>query len=227
MPDIQKSFAREDPLSQPPLVSVENLAFERDDTCLFENIDLTVNAGDILQIEGPNGSGKTTLLRLLTTALEPRSGFIRYRGQSVTACRHEYLSDLLYVGHQPAVKLTLTAEENLRWMVAASAGSNNLSIQEALQLVGLSGYTDLPCYALSAGQHRRVALARLLMSQAKLWYLDEPFTAIDKQGVAFLESCLQRHVDAGGAVVLSTHQDLALGAVRKYKLEGQGWGLRS
>ena len=85
MPDIQKSFAREDPLSQPPLVSVENLAFERDDTCLFENIDLTVNAGDILQIEGPNGSGKTTLLRLLTTALEPRSGFIRYRGQYVTA----------------------------------------------------------------------------------------------------------------------------------------------
>ena len=109
-------------------------------------------------------------------------------------------------------------EENLRWMVATAAKSNELSLNDALIQVGLAGYTDISCYALSAGQHRRVALARLLISDARLWYLDEPFTAIDKQGVQFLQSCFQQHVERGGAVVLSTHQDQALSNVRKYNL---------
>jgi len=125
---------------------------------------------------------------------------------------------MLYIGHQPAVKLNLSAEENLRWMVATAAQSNDISIVDALTQVGLAGYSDIPCYALSAGQHRRVALARLLISNARLWYLDEPFTSIDKQGVEFLQSCLQQHVARGGAVVLSTHQDLELTNLRKYRL---------
>jgi heme exporter protein A len=208
-------------LSQSPLLKVDNLAYERDDSCLFENINLSLNSEEILQIEGANGSGKTTLLRLLTTALQPSSGEILYNGQSVSACRYQYLSDMLYIGHQPAVKLTLTAEENLRWMAASSAKTNQLAIGEALDGVGLSGYSDIPCYALSAGQHRRVALARLLISEATLWYLDEPFTAIDKQGVCFLEAQLQAHLNRGGAVVLSSHQDLAIDSLRKYSLSSQ------
>ena len=195
-----------------PLLSVERLQFERDDCNVFEQIDLTVGRGEIVQIEGPNGAGKTTLMRLLTTALQPTSGNISYAGQSIDLCRYEYLSDILYLGHQPGVKMTLTAEENLRWMAADSIGS----IQDALAAVGLAGYGDVPCYNLSAGQHRRVALARLLMTDARLWYLDEPFTAIDKQGVSFLENCMSDHVKAGGAILLSTHQDLAIDGVRKY-----------
>ena len=205
-------------MSQAPLLSVENLAFERDDSCLFSGVNFSVDAGDILQIEGANGSGKTTLLRLLTGSLQSSAGNIAYLGQPLSQCRYNYLSDMLYIGHQPAVKLNLSAEENLRWMIATSAQSNALSIKDALTQVGLAGYSDIPCYALSAGQHRRVALARLLISEARLWYLDEPFTSIDKQGVAFLQSCLQQHVAAGGAVILSTHQDLALTGLRKYKL---------
>ena len=205
-------------MSQAPLLSVENLAFERDDSCLFSAVDFTLDSGDVLQIEGANGSGKTTLLRLLTGSLQPSVGEISYLGQALSECRYNYLSDMLYIGHQPAVKLNLGAEENLRWMVATAAQSNDLSIKDALTQVGLAGYSDIPCYALSAGQHRRVALARLLISQARLWYLDEPFTSIDKQGVAFLQSCLQQHVAKGGAVILSTHQDLALNGLRKYKL---------
>ncbi|MDC3264235.1 cytochrome c biogenesis heme-transporting ATPase CcmA [Porticoccaceae bacterium] len=199
-------------------MSVENLAFERDDSCLFSAVDFTLDSGDVLQIEGANGSGKTTLLRLLTGSLQPSVGEISYLGQALSECRYNYLSDMLYIGHQPAVKLNLSAEENLRWMVATAAQSNDLSIKDALTQVGLAGYSDIPCYALSAGQHRRVALARLLISQARLWYLDEPFTSIDRQGVAFLQSCLQQHVAEGGAVILSTHQDLALNGLRKYKL---------
>lgn len=205
-------------MSKSALLKVENLAFERDDNCLFDGINLTADSGEIVQIEGANGSGKTTLLRLLTTALQPSAGSILYRGAEITQCRYQYLSDMLYIGHQPAVKLTLTAEENLRWMVSDSTKSNSLRVVEALAEVGLSGYSDIPCYALSAGQHRRVALARLLISQATLWYLDEPFTAIDKQGVSFLEARLQDHVSQGGVVVLSSHQDLALNSVRKYSL---------
>ena len=205
-------------MSHAPLLSVENLAFERDDSCLFSAVNFSVDAGDILQIEGANGSGKTTLLRLLTGSLQPSAGNIAYLGQTLSQCRYNYLSDMLYIGHQPAVKLNLSAEENLRWMVATSAQSNDLSITDALTQVGLAGYSDIPCYALSAGQHRRVALARLLISEARLWYLDEPFTSIDKQGVAFLQSCLQQHVARGGVVILSTHQDLALTGLRKYKL---------
>jgi heme exporter protein A len=205
-------------VSQAPLLSVENLAFERDDSCVFSAVDFTLDSGDVLQIEGANGSGKTTLLRLLTGSLQPSVGEISYLGQALSECRYNYLSDMLYIGHQPAVKLNLSAEENLRWMVATAAQSNDLSIKDALTQVGLAGYSDIPCYALSAGQHRRVALARLLISQARLWYLDEPFTSIDRQGVAFLQSCLQQHVAEGGAVILSTHQDLALNGLRKYKL---------
>ena len=205
-------------MSQTPLLSVENLAFERDDSCLFSAVNFAVDGGDILQIEGANGSGKTTLLRLLTGSLKPSAGNIAYLGKSLSECRYNYLSDMLYIGHQPAVKLNLSAEENLRWMVATSAQSNSLSIEEALTQAGLAGYSDIPCYALSAGQHRRVALARLLISEARLWYLDEPCTSIDKQGVAFLQSCLQQHMAKGGAVILSTHQDLALTGLRKYKL---------
>lgn len=195
-----------------PFLTVERLHFERDDCNVFEQIDLRVDGGDILQIEGPNGSGKTTLMRLLTTALQPTSGAISYGGQTIDLCRYEYLSDILYLGHQPAVKMTLTAAENLRWM----ATDPSASVYSALAAVGLASYGDVPCYSLSAGQHRRVGLARLLMTDARLWFLDEPFTALDKQGVSFLENCMGEHVKRGGAVVLSTHQDLALDGVRKY-----------
>jgi len=196
------------------LLLVEQLLFERDDRNIFEPINFTVDAGDILQIEGSNGAGKTTLMRLLTSALQPTSGSILYKGEDIRHCRYEYLTDILYIGHQPAIKMTLTAEENLSWMSPATCSGDD--IRAALAEVGLRSYEDVPCYSLSAGQHRRVALARLLVSTAAIWYLDEPFTAIDKQGVATLQRLMRNHVDAGGCLLLSTHQDLALDGVRRY-----------
>jgi len=196
---------------------VDRLQFERDDQHIFEPIDLTVDGGEILQIEGANGAGKTTLMRLLTSALQPTSGSILYQGEDIRHCRYEYLANILYIGHQPGLKMTLTAEENLLWMSPAACSGND--IRAALAEVGLRSYEDVPCYSLSAGQHRRVALARLLVSAATIWYLDEPFTAIDKQGVAILQALMRNHVDAGGCLLLSTHQDLALDRVRRYCIE--------
>jgi len=170
-----------------------------------------------VQIEGANGSGKTTLLRLLTRALEASSGSVFYAGVDIDQCLYDYREQILYLGHQPGVKLNLSAEENLRWMSPASTAPE--AIVSALADLGLRGYEDVPCYSLSAGQHRRVALARLLTSRAQIWLLDEPFTAIDKQGVAFLEQCMQQHLNQGGAILVSTHQDLAITGVRKIRVK--------
>ena len=195
---------------------VNDLRFERDDIAVINDACLTLNNGEILQIEGPNGSGKTTLLRILTTALQPSGGEILYQGQILSKCRFDYLSNILFLGHQSVLKLTLTAEENLSWITSELPGS--ISVLNALERVGLRGYSDIPCHSLSAGQQRRVALARLLLSSAKIWFLDEPFAALDGQGVKFVEQCMERHVNGGGAVMLTTHQPIGMESVRRYSL---------
>ena len=206
-------------MGHPSLITIKNLRFERDDTTVVSCDQLHLDVGEILQVEGPNGSGKTTLLRLLTTALQPSEGTILYCGKSIAQCRLEYLSDILFIGHQSAVKLMLTAEENLLWMATSELSST--AVLDALEALGLAGYSDIPCYKLSAGQQRRVALARLLVSDARLWYLDEPFTALDRDGVKLLERCMSDHVSSGGAVVVATHQDLDVQGVRHYPVLGE------
>ncbi|MGB0459257.1 MAG: cytochrome c biogenesis heme-transporting ATPase CcmA [Porticoccaceae bacterium] len=197
-------------------LKIENLAFERNDALLFEPLCFELNPGEALHIEGANGVGKTTLFQLLIGLLEPCAGDVYFRGQHLSQCHYEYLSDILFIGHQSAVKAALTVEENLSWM--SPDGTSAEKITAALQSVGLEHYASVPCYRLSAGQHRRVALARLMTTSASLWYLDEPFAALDKQGVAFIESCMQQHLDQGGSIVFSSHQDLVKIAARSYKL---------
>ncbi|MBT7564124.1 MAG: cytochrome c biogenesis heme-transporting ATPase CcmA [Porticoccaceae bacterium] len=203
-------------------MTVNDLRFERDDIAVINDACLTLDDGEILQIEGPNGSGKTTLLRILTTALQPNGGEILYQGQILSKCRFDYLSNILFLGHQSALKLTLTAEENLSWITSELPGS--VSVLNALERVGLRGYSDIPCHSLSAGQQRRVALARLLLSNAKIWFLDEPFAALDGQGVQFVEQCMERHVNGGGAVMLTTHQPIGMESVRRYSLVDSSYG---
>ena len=203
-------------------MTVNDLRFERDDIAVINDACLTLDDGEILQIEGPNGSGKTTLLRILTTALQPNGGEILYQGQILSKCRFDYLSNILFLGHQSALKLTLTAEENLSWITSELPGS--VSVLNALERVGLRGYSDIPCHSLSAGQQRRVALARLLLSNAKIWFLDEPFAALDGQGVQFVEHCMERHVNGGGAVMLTTHQPIGMESVRRYSLVDSSYG---
>lgn len=192
-----------------PLLAVHQLCLERGGRELFQQLSFDILPGQLVQIEGANGAGKTSLLRIL-------SGLSRY-GFSGRVERH---TPLLYLGHQPAVKSLLTPRENLAWHVAGEAHFSNAQIEQALASVGLYGYEDVPSNTLSAGQHRRVNLARLYLSQCPLWLLDEPFTAIDKSGVAELEKLMLRHVDGGGAVVLTSHQLLHAGdRVQMLKLD--------
>lgn len=203
------------------LLSGQNLACERDDRLLFSGLDFSLNSGDVLQIAGPNGTGKTTLLRMLAGLLPDYEGEICFKGQPVSDDPDLFRENLLYIGHHPGIKLNLTPEENLRWYQSLYRPATTEQIHHALAQVKLTGYEDVPCYTLSAGQHRRVALARLFLQPSPLWVLDEPFTAIDQGGVKEIEQLIADHAQQGGAVILTTHHNLSLPAELKVINLGQ------
>jgi len=191
-----------------PLLETVGLACERDWRMLFERLDLRLAVGEMLQVVGPNGSGKTSLLRLLSGLMQPTAGEVRLNGRPLAEQRGELARSLLWIGHAAGIKGLLSAEENLTWLCALHQPASREAIWQALADVGLRGFEDVPCHTLSAGQQRRVALARLYLDAPPLWILDEPFTALDKQGVAQLETHLAGHCQRGGMVVLTTPHSL-------------------
>lgn len=199
------------------LLELDHLACERDDRLLFSQLSASFFAGDLVQILGPNGAGKTSLLRIIAGLTPASTGDIHYKGQPLRSSRWQFAQDSLYLGHLAGIKKSLTPEENLQWFMAQQAVQSD--IVSALKKVGLRGYEHTACDQLSAGQYRRVALARLHLSAASIWILDEPFTAIDKSGVAMLEELLAQHQAKGGLVLLTSHQDLALPGIKRINLE--------
>ncbi len=198
-----------------PLLEAKSLLCERDDRVLFEDLSFSLSSGQITQIEGPNGSGKTTLIRILCGLSTAYEGQLFWRGEPMQKRREWFCREHVYFGHLTGIKAQMSAEENLRWMaqcVGLSLSGEALedAIDRALRRVRLQGFEDVPVYTLSAGQKRRVALARLFLDNVPLWVLDEPFTAIDKAGVIELESMIEEHAQQGGAVVLTTHHELAI-----------------
>ncbi|MEM1154016.1 MAG: cytochrome c biogenesis heme-transporting ATPase CcmA [Pseudomonadota bacterium] len=196
------------------LLQASNLSIERGGRELFTDLSFAVTAGEVVQIEGANGAGKTSLLRIL-------AGLARY-GFSGSVQRP---ASLMYLGHQPGVKALLSPRENLAWHVSGTGSHSKQEIDAALAAVGLYGYEDVPSNTLSAGQLRRVNLARLYLTAPTLWLLDEPFTAIDRTGIAELEARMGLHAKAGGAVVLTSHQRIKMDyTVRAINLAKEGQG---
>lgn len=191
-----------------PLLQLRGVSCERDGFPLFAPVSLDVDAGAIVQLEGPNGVGKTSLLRALCGLSSRWSGELFWCGEPLR--RDRFAVESLYLGHATGLKLALSPRHNLHWWGTLRGCDVASAIDGALSRVGLVGYEDLPCYQLSAGQQRRVALARLFLVPTRLWVLDEPFTAIDRQGVRQLEQWLVEHAAAGNAVLLTTHQPLHL-----------------
>lgn len=209
------------PSSPTHTLDVQALTCMRNERVLCRELSFSVRAGEVLQVEGPNGCGKTTLLRSLAGLRLPAEGKVLWDGVDTLKDRAAFNASLSYLGHAIGVKGELSALENLR--VAGMLGTHYADevLEEALFEVGLGGHEDIPARNLSAGQQRRVALARLLLTDAPLWVLDEPFTAIDKQGVAAIERLLVRHADNGGLVILTSHHpiDLPDGRARSLLLD--------
>jgi heme exporter protein A len=192
------------------LLQGSDLCCIRDDRVLFEGVAFELFPGQVLLLEGKNGSGKTSLLRILCGFREPDAGQVLWCGDAINDS--QYYADMAYVGHLDGVKKELTVLENLKVSLALGR-SGQYSIQQALTKVHLAGYEDVLVQSLSAGQKRRLSLARLLITQNAVWILDEPFTSLDKQGIALIESLMTGHCANGGMIVLTSHHDIELQGV--------------
>ena len=191
------------------MLEVQQLACLKGDRLLFRDLAFRLPAGELLRVAGPNGVGKTSLLRLVTGLAMPEAGEVQWRGHSIRREREAFHGELLYLGRAAALNDLLTPLENLRF--ACAAAGDEVDAQrcvDALVRIGLANQLDLPARVLSQGQRRRVGLARLFLSAIRpLWVLDEPVSALDVQAVADLAATLSDHCDAGGMVMLTTHQD--------------------
>lgn len=196
-----------------PLLQVYALLVERDDRPLFSALDLSVRCGELWHVTGRNGAGKTSLLRALAGLLPVAAGQVQWCSPPCP---------FLYLGHAMGLAPELSVLENLKLFAALRAGAcSDASLRAALDTVGLKGYGDVPCMQLSAGQKRRAALARLLIEKVPVWLLDEPFTALDVQGVALLQQMISAHLAEGGAVLLTSHQKVDVAADVLHVLELQ------
>lgn len=182
---------------------------ELDDRPLLSGLGFCLRAGDLVQVCGANGSGKTTLMRALAGLVPLADGEVLWRGRRVQRQWGRFRAELLFIGHRLGLKTGLTAEENLRLVAGVKAPVVARDWRQCLLAVGLGSAARMPVWQLSAGQQRRVALAQLAVSPATLWLLDEPFTALDPQAVAWVEAQLQRHLLAGGVAVVTSHQPLS------------------
>lgn len=190
--------------------SVHDLACYRDDLCLFEHLSFALNPGECLLIEGKNGCGKTTLLRCLSSLRMADEGEIRWQGESIGDLGPNYMANLSYIGHADGLKLDLTPRENLTSAQSLGPKKAGQDIEKILERVRLYGLEDVPTRVLSAGQKRRLALARLLLSGAPLWILDEPLSSLDRAGIELFIELLQQHLDQQGLAVLTTHHRIVL-----------------
>ncbi|MFT4727051.1 MAG: heme exporter protein A [Granulosicoccus sp.] len=202
------------------LLEARDIQIWRGENLIVDAVTVQVPASGIVQIQGSNGSGKTTLLRALVGLAEIDEGEVLWLGKALSRVRDEMYSTLLYLGHKPGITGGLTPYENLIALcpetVSTTKSDENLREQVlgVLAELGIADRIDLPSVALSAGQQRRVALARLKLQQAKLWVLDEPLTSLDADGQHWVRQVIESHVKAGGAVVFTTHQPIKFDEVQ-------------
>ncbi|HTB90914.1 MAG TPA: cytochrome c biogenesis heme-transporting ATPase CcmA [Steroidobacteraceae bacterium] len=189
---------------------VENVHVWRGDRHVLQGVSTQVHRGELLHISGPNGTGKTTLLRVVSGLLRPEQGSVTWLGQSIASHRTEYQAVLAYAAHEPALKGDLTALENLRFSVGLKRRSKPQELRGALERTGVAACADLPARVLSAGQRRRVSLARVVAMQASVWLLDEPYANLDAAGSELVSGLLADHVTAGGLALVVAHRELAL-----------------
>lgn len=198
---------------------MQGLTVTRGNRCLFEDLSFGVQGGELLLVNGPNGSGKTTLLRTVAGLLATEEGRIFWNGTAIDEDRQAYHADLVWAGHQPGFKGDLTLAENLRF--EAGLRTMTTSANRHLVTLGLAQLGRIPFRALSAGQQRRAALARMLMASARLWLMDEPFTNLDAGGQQVLVAVLREHLAGGGMCLMASHHDVEIDAATVHRIHLQ------
>ena len=205
--------------SQSEGLGIDKVHVWRGDKHVLRGVTLAVNPKELVHISGPNGTGKTTFLRVATGLLRPEQGAVSWRGQAITQSRSEYQKAMAYAAHEPALKADLTALENLTFAVGLKRRASTDELRGALEVTGVAACANLPCRVLSAGQRRRVSLARVIAMRAQLWLLDEPYANLDTAGSDLVSRLLQNHVAAGGLALVVAHRDLILDCpVRRLEL---------
>ncbi len=177
---------------------------------VLRGVSTQLARGQLLHVSGPNGAGKTTLLRVATGLLRPEQGTVSWGGQSIVKNRDSYQSALAYAAHEPALKSDLSALENLKFAVRLKRRATDAELESSLARTGVAAYARLPARVLSAGQRRRVAMARVLAMQTTLWLLDEPFANLDAAGMAMIAGLLEEHIAGGGMALVVAHHDLSV-----------------
>ncbi|WP_442965310.1 heme ABC exporter ATP-binding protein CcmA [Pseudomonas sp. CGJS7] len=196
----------------PPLLQARGLRFTRNDEPVFGPLDFAVDAGEALLVQGDNGAGKTTLLRVLAGLLRAEAGSIELDGHASDPARRARA--IAYLGHLTGLKADLSAAENLDFLAGLQGRRRSQQAADALAIVGLAGYEDALARQLSAGQKKRLSLARLWMSPAPLWLLDEPYANLDLEGIELVNRMVQAHLREGGAALVTTHGAYAAPPVR-------------
>ena len=201
------------------MLEVINLACVRGDRTLFKDLNFAADRGTLIELRGPNGSGKTSLLRIICGLATPAAGEVRWQGKNIRALGEEYSGSVAYLGHQNGVKHELSALENVKLASGLSGRAlTREQCQELLTRVGLR-QQNLPALLLSAGQKRRVALARLLSINATLWILDEVLTSLDETAIRMTRELISEHLENGGMAIIATHQALDLSVERVQRIE--------
>lgn len=200
-------------------LEARDLGCIRGERRLFRGLGFALGAGEALVVEGPNGTGKSSLLRILAGFLPPAEGSLHWNDTDVDEAPDAHRARIAWGGHLDALKAAFSVEENLAFSLAAMGdAASPARLEDALQTVGLDHIADLPARYLSAGQRRRLALARLLASDRPLWLLDEPTSALDSEGSAMFSRLLAAHLAGGGLAVIASHLDLGLPGIQRLKL---------
>ena len=193
------------------LLSANDLSLVRGDRCLFQHLDFALNPGELLLVEGANGSGKTSLLRAIAGLLDFATGEVTWRDKEIRGAYQEFRADLVWLSHRVGFKNELNLIENLQFESALRSTSIDKT-DAVIGRLGLAQLTGLPVRYLSAGQQRRMALARMLLANARLWLMDEPFTNLDKPGQGLVAELISEHLGGGGLCIIASHQAVEIGA---------------
>ena len=199
-------------------LSATGLTLFRGERCLFKDLDFALNPGELLLLEGQNGSGKTSLMRAIAGLLEFETGDVSWNGLSIREHRQAFHGELVWMAHRTGLKADLTLVENLAFesRLRLSSGADFDSVLERL---GITRLQRLPVRSLSAGQQRRVALARMMLSRASLWLMDEPVTNLDRDGRKLVMNLVSEHLGDGGMCIMAAHQDIDIeGTVHRVTL---------